>query len=184
MLEKAAGKNWTQLLEVLNTKYEIETIIGFPNQESNGTFGHRKKLFKYKAISNAREYKFRFDLSPSGNLSLNILDLSFFIKHHFDGLNGKANILKEETYHKMHFGLEKYSLGWYNGNIGNTELKFSYHGGSIGTFSSAIMISPERQVAIIILINSDNKKTSELKTQLRTLLWEKFGKNKKDQQAF
>lgn len=81
---------------------------------------------------------------------------------HLEGLLGKDNILQSSTYKKLHYGLEKYSLGWYNGNIGDTNQKFSYHGGSLGIYSSAIMVSADREVAMTILINSDDKMTAEL----------------------
>lgn len=176
MLEEASGQSWRELIEKMNLKYDINAFIGFPNQEiQTGTYGHKKRFGKYKAVLPADEYNFEFDFSPAGNLSININDFSKFIRHHLNGLFGEDNILKATTYHKLHYGHEKYSLGWYNGNIGDTNQKFSYHGGSLGTYSSAVMLSADREVAIIILVNSDDKKTNELKNKLRVELWKKYG---------
>lgn len=176
MLEEATGLTWKELVAKFNQEYGVDTFLGFPNQEiSNGTHGHKKRLGKYKAVLPKDEYKFGFDFSAAGNLSINVFDFSKVIKQHLYGLLGENNVLKSTTYSKLHFGLEKYSLGWYNGTIGNTDQKFSYHGGSLGTFSSAVMLSADREVAIIILVNSDSKKANELKNSLRVELWEKYG---------
>ena len=94
---------------------------------------------------------------------------------HLKGLLGDNNFLLSESYERLHFGLADYALGWYNGYIGKTTQRFSYHGGSTGTFSSAIMLSPDRGVGIIILVNAESKAVQKLKTELRELLWTRFG---------
>ena len=176
MLEKASGQKWENLVEEFNQQYNVEAVIGFPNQENeSGTYGHKKRFGKYRPVSPNDEYVFPFDFSAAGNLSINITDLTTITRYHLLGLMGEDNILESATYSKLHYGHEKYSLGWYNGNIGDTNQKFSYHGGSIGTFSSAIMLSKDREVAIVILINSDDKNTNELKNKLREELWEEYG---------
>lgn len=176
MMERAANKTWEQLIMMFNEKYNLNCSIGFPNQiDEQGTFGHKKKLLKYRPVAPEDEYVFPVEFSAAGNMSINILDLSSFVRHHLLGLLGEDNMLKSQTYTQLHYGLDSYSYGWYNGQIGDTDQKFSYHGGSIGTFSSAIMISADRKVAIVILVNSDDKKTNKLKDELRTELWEKYG---------
>ena len=176
MLEKSSGKSWAELVEQFNQTFEVDTFLGFPNQEDvSGTFGHKKKFGKYRAVKPKDEQNFQFDFSPAGNLSISIADLTSIIRNHLEGLMGQDNVLKSTTYKKLHYGFKDYSLGWYNGHIGDTSQKFSYHGGSLGTFSSAIMLSADRETAIIILINSDDKKTTELKNNLREELWKKYG---------
>ena len=176
MLERCSGKTWASLVNRFNQDFEVEAFIGFPNQQSSsGTHGHKKKFGKYKAISPEDDQKFDFDFSPAGNLSISIRDLAKVMSKHLNGLLGNDNVLSSETYTKLHYGFEQYALGWYNGNIGNTDQKFSYHGGSLGTFSSAIMMSADRKVVIIILVNSDDKNTRDLKNKMRIELWEKYG---------
>lgn len=179
MLEKCSGKSWNKLVEELFQPYGIGYYVGFPSQETlKGNFGHKKQLGKYRPIQPDNEFDLNEYLAPSGNLSLNILGLSLFTKFHLDGLMGKTNILKPTTYEKLHFGLADYSLGWYNGYIGNSEQRFSYHGGSLGTFSSAIIVSADREIAIILLVNSDSKETTALKNEIRKELWEKYDNTK------
>lgn len=176
LLERASGKTWNELIKLYNNEYGVDAFVGFPNQESSSaTYGHKKKFGKFKSISAKDEYQFNFEFSAAGNLSMNIEDLSLVMTNHLDGLLGQDNILTAKTYEKLHFGFDKYALGWYNGNIGESEQKFSYHGGSLETFSSAIIISADREIAVIILVNANDKKTESLKTKLRTELWEKYG---------
>ncbi len=176
MLERCSGKSWAELIDKFNQDFEVEAIPCFPNQNvSTDTYGHKRKLGRYKPISPKNEYNFEFDFSPAGNLSISVNDLSKVMSKHLAGLLGKDNVLSTDTYLKLHYGFEKYALGWYNGNVGETDQKFSYHGGSLGTYSSAIIISADRKVAIIILINSDSKKITELKNKLRIDLWETYG---------
>lgn len=173
-LEKSSGQSWNSLIELFNQEFMVSVHSGFPKQfDSKQTYGHKKRLGKYKAVED--EYDFRFDFSAAGNVSASIRDLSSYMAQHLDGILGNDNVISAQTYKQLHYGFDNYSLGWYNGNIGDTEQKFSYHGGSLETFSSAIIVSADRKVAVVILVNADNKNVNELKTKLRTEMWETFG---------
>ena len=176
MLEQASGKSWQELIELYSEFYKVDLTKGFPNQETpNQTFGHKKRLRKYKPVLSKDELYFNFDMSPAGNLSISIKDMTKVMSNHLAGLLGSDDgVLSAESYKKLHFGRDGYSLGWYNGNIGETEQRFSYHGGSLETFSSSIMISSDRDIAIIIMVNSDDKNSTELRDKLRVELWEKY----------
>lgn len=177
MLERCTDKSWADLVQLFNMQFGVEVFVGFPSQENpKGTHGHKKSMGKYKVIEPTDEESFQFDFSPAGNLAINIEDLAKYISFHLDGLLGIDNVLKSSTYKHLHYGLEDYALGWYNGKIGDSEERFSYHGGSLGTFSSAIMLSPDREIAIMILVNSDDDKANQLKTELREELWGIYGK--------
>ncbi len=176
MLESASGKSWEELVVETFSPLDFDYYIGFPSQENpSATYGHQKKLKKYRSVAPEEEYPLDNYFAPAGNLSMNIVDLSELMQLHLLGLLGENNILKSESFEQLHFGFPDYALGWYNGNIGETTQKFSYHGGSLGTYSSAIMLSADREVAIVILVNSDDKNTTKLKNELRTLLWQKYG---------
>ena len=176
MLEKKSGISWRGLVDDLFNGLSINYYVGFPSQkDNNDTYGHKKRGKKYKSVLPDQEFTLDNYFAPAGNISLNIEGFSTFIQMHLKGLMGEDNILKSVTYQKLHFGFDKYALGWYNGNIGDTNQKFSYHGGSLGTFSSAVIISADREVAIVILVNADNKKVNQLKNELRVFLWGKYG---------
>lgn len=176
LMERATMKTWESLVKEFNERFEIDASIGFPNQTNSlDTYGHKKKFGTYKPIEASDEYKFDFDFSAAGNLSISIADLSKVMAQHLDGLLGNDNILSSVTYDKLHYSLDAYALGWYNGFIGESKQKFSYHGGSLETFSSAIILSADRKIGVIILVNADDKNVEELKTKLRKELWETYG---------
>lgn len=176
LMEIKSGKSWETLLKELFAEINIDSYVGFPSQEdANSNYGHKKSGKKYKVILPDKEFPLENYFAPAGNLSMNIIDFSKFIQLHLRGLMSTDNYISKGSYQKMHYGLEEYSLGWYNGNIGETEQKFSYHGGSLGTYSSAVIISADRKVAIVILVNADNDKVNQLKNELRIHLWEKYG---------
>lgn len=176
MLERRSGLSWEKLSTSLFTNLGLEIYKGFPNQEKIGeTQGHKKKGKSYEPVVPEDEYSLDSYFTPAGNQSMSIADLSKFIQLHLKGLMGTDSFLKSESFKKMHFGAADYALGWYNGNIGDTQERFSYHGGSLGTFSSAIILSADRKIAIVILVNADNEEVTALKTELRTTLWDAYG---------
>ncbi len=175
MLEAATGKPYKQLIKELIDKAHLKGYLGFPNQESdNGTFGHRHKMGQYRSIPPHKTFDVPSYFAPAGHFSMDIVHFSKLLQYHLRGLQGKSNILSSNSYQKLHYSLPDYGLGWYNGKVGDTDQWFSYHGGSLGTFSSAAFLCAERNIAIAILINSDDKKTNELKNELRKRLWLAF----------
>ena len=83
-------------------------------------------------------------------------------------------MLSASTYQYIHYELPAYGLGWYNGFIGDSEQRFSYHGGSIGSYSSAVFLSRDHEIGIVILINADGKKVTEVKNLIREELWDTY----------
>lgn len=181
MLERKTGESYNALLASQFATLGYDCYIGFPQEEfPTQNKGHRKRTLaflsrqKYRSLPASNPYEVQDYFAPAGDLSMNINDLSHFIQLHLKGLLGDNNFLSSATYQRLHFGLDDYALGWYNGYIGKTDQRFSYHGGSTGTFSSAIMLSPDRETGIIILINAESKAVQKLKTELRELLWARF----------
>lgn len=173
MMEKASGYSWEQLLQKLFRDTGINGFVGFPSQQNKqSTYGHKNKGKKHLVVPPEKEYPLPAFFAPAGDLSMDITNVSKLIQLHLRGLTGQHNYLQSTTFQKLHYGFENYSLGWYNGYIGTTKDRFSYHGGSLGTFSSAILLSPDRQVGIVILINADGKGVNQLKNQLRERLWQ------------
>ena len=59
---------------------------------------------------------------------------------------------------------DEYGLGWETGTTGGVA-EVGHGGGQQGT-STFIMITPERQAGVVVLINSDNADASGLATRL------------------
>lgn len=182
MIEQKTGQSYNELLASQFESLGYDVYIGFPQEEDSAqNHGHRKKTlaflsqYKYRPLPADNSFAVQDYFAPAGDLSLNISDLSHFVQLHLKGLLGDNNYLSTKSYGKLHFGLDDYALGWYNGYIGQTKQRFSYHGGSTGTFSSAIMLSPDREVGIVILVNAESKAVQQLKTAVRELLWARYG---------
>nr|MBX2876371.1 beta-lactamase family protein [Saprospiraceae bacterium] len=144
---------------------------------------HRRRFLgrlsgrRYQPLPPINEFAMEAYFAPAGDVSINLLDLATWVQYHLRGLLGEGILIRPETYQKLHYGWPDYSLGWYNGMIGDGPERFSYHGGSLGTFSSAILLSPDREAGIIILVNAESKQVQQLKEELRVELWKRFGKS-------
>lgn len=186
MLEQATGSTYEQLVEEMGKELGLQLSFGFPQAEDNAVvLGHRRRALaflsrkKYKAMAPDNSFAVPPYFAPAGDLSLSLTDLARWVQLHLQGLLGEDNYLRATTYEKLHFGLADYALGWYNGKIGEGPERFSYHGGSLGTFSSAIMLSPDRQIGIMILINAESKAVQKAKQEIRVDLWNRYAKANK-----
>ena len=160
MLEKVTDKSWEELVKlVLTDKLNLEVSFGWPNRNfKNQPFGHWEEDKKMIALPPDVNYDLRY-IEPGGDLSMKIKDYAKFIQLNLQGLKGKDNLLKAETYQFLHFGLPDYSIGWANFiTKGNHN---SEHAGSDGTFFSYTLIQPNLNKAFIILVNSGTEKSQE-----------------------
>ncbi len=183
MLERATDSTYESLLQEMTKQLKLNIHFGFPNQmSSSNVLGHRRRFLggivgeAYRSLAPQNSFAMKAFFAPAGDVSASIFDLAKWTQYHLRGLLGEAILLQPETYQKLHYGLTNYSLGWYNGTVGEGPDRFSYHGGSLGTFSSAIMLSTERNTGIVILVNAEGKQISRLKEALRIELWNRFGK--------
>ena len=59
----------------------------------------------------------------------------------------------------MHFGKEKYAYGWGNREVDGT--KVSAHDGTTGTFFCHTQVAPDKNFAIVIIMNAANQEQVE-----------------------
>lgn len=187
MLERATGLSYEKLLQKLGEKLNLKLSFGFPNTPPNANIlGHRRRFFgrlnrrPYRSLDVNNSFRMQPFFAPAGDVSTSIHDLALWVQYHLRGLLGAGTLIEAEAYHKLHYGLADYGLGWYNGIIGDGPDQFSYHGGSLGTFSSAVMLSADRKIGIVILVNAESKQVQRLKEELRVELWKSFGGSAND----
>lgn len=183
MLEKFTGKSYESMLKSMGERMGFQLVFGFPGLNGNNAImGHRKKLFgslfgkKYRPLPPSNHFTVDRYFAPAGDLSISLEGYSHWIQDHLRGLLGRSSFLPSEAYQRMHYGLPGYGLGWYNGFVGKGPERFSYHGGSLGTFSSAVMLCAEREIGIVILVNAEGKAVQKMKNEIRIDLWTRFGK--------
>jgi len=183
MLEKATGKKWEQLMMEQSDQLGLGVYIGWPDDFSpDQPRGHinpkkwlldiEKDLIPIPEASKKYHYFNQYVLlcSPAGNLSISLHGFLKFLTLNIDGLNGKDNYLKSKTYKELFTAYPDYSCGWMHENY---FVPCYHHKGSAGTFNSIAIIVPEKNLGIVVMINSyDGSAINEL----AKLLINKFAK--------
>ncbi|SMP58239.1 CubicO group peptidase, beta-lactamase class C family [Sphaerochaeta associata] len=160
MLEEVTGKTWEILAQELASDLEIE--IGFERPNRIGPsqpWGHRlitNKRLQPVAASEREIYNDPLS-SPAGNINVNILDFSKYVRQFMNGLHTVDGIVKAETFKYLLMGRNPYAMGWYNDF---TTDSIFYHYGSEGTFYCHMMIFANLNAAIIIFTNANNEDTT------------------------
>ncbi|MFL9843399.1 serine hydrolase domain-containing protein [Flavobacterium rhizosphaerae] len=173
MLEKVSGKTWEELVdEILNQKLKLRYYIGWPNQKDlSQPWGHLIEDGNIMALPSDHPYKLNY-IEPAGDISMPITDYAQLIRLNLEGLRGKDNFLKSQTYNYLHYGLSKYAIGWANTTDNNEQL--SEHSGSAGTFFCYTLIDKKRNRAYIIIANSATPQAQKAIFILRDKLIEKY----------
>lgn len=158
MLERASGKAWEELVdEVLNKKLKLSYKFGWPNRtDENQPWGHWIENNVLTPLSPATGYNLNL-IEPAGDISMPMADYIKFIQLNLSGLKGKDNFLKAETYNYLHYGLDKYAIGWLN--VKEPGKHQTEHAGSAGTFYTYTLINKDKNFAYIVIANSATEKT-------------------------
>lgn len=174
MLEKVTGKSWEQLVErVFNKDLKLNVKLSWPeNQNQKDTWGHSFENGKLTPIPSTIDYHLDYT-EPAGDINIRLIDYIKFIQLNLEGLSGKNNYLKTETYKFIHKGFENYSIGWYNIYENNAAL--STHSGTAGTYYSLVHIDRIKNKAYIIFTNSFNTETQQGVRLLMRKLKENYG---------
>jgi D-alanyl-D-alanine carboxypeptidase len=150
MLEKVSGKTWEQLLEeVLGEKLHLKYKLSWPNRIDTGQpWGHWIEQGALAPLPPTTSYTLNL-IEPAGDISMPLDDYAKFVQLNLSGLTGKNNFLKSETYNYLHYGLDKYAIGWLN----TPEKHTSEHAGSAGTFYCYTLINKDKNLAYIVIAN-------------------------------
>jgi CubicO group peptidase (beta-lactamase class C family) len=148
MLEKASGKDYNTLVNDLGKELGIQFQFGQPNfKDENQPWGHDDMLLPESPADN---YKLNW-LLPAGNINVSLPDYVKFIQLQLKGLLGKSNTAEE--FNVMHYGLPKFSYGWFQQTNEENKLIYSYHRGNPGTFLSEVHVCKATNKAFIFLVN-------------------------------
>ncbi len=157
MLEKASGKSYKELVKDLGTQLGINFGFGLPNQsDSLQPWGHNEELVPESPGDN---YKFDL-LQAAGNINISLPDYSKFIQLQLLGLKGKSELLSENEFNFLHYGLPRFSVGWFCEKDKNNQT-FSYNIGDPGTFLSMVYVFKSADKAIILFSNSQSENTEK-----------------------
>lgn len=158
MLEKATGKTYETLVQELGKSLNIDFEFGQPNlKDKNQPWGHDENMIPEKPALN---YKLNW-LSSAGNINVSLPDFCKFIQMQLQGLKGKSKLFTEEEFNYMHFGLPKFSFGWYSEPNKNNVQPYSFHNGNPGTFLTKVYICKATNKAFILFANVQSEKADE-----------------------
>lgn len=150
MLEKAAGKDYKELVKDLGTTLGIDFGFGQPNyKDKHQTWGHNAQLVPEKPANN---HKLNW-LSSAGNINVSLADYCKFIQLQLQGLSGKSPLFSEAEFTFMHYGLADFSFGWNQYIDEKTHLLYSFHKGNPGTFLSKVYICKASDRAFLFFAN-------------------------------
>jgi CubicO group peptidase (beta-lactamase class C family) len=95
-------------------------------------------------------------LAPAGMVHCSIVDLAKYAAWQLRGARGQGTLLKTATFKKLHTRFKKdgnYACGWSVENRGWASGDALFHGGSNGTFMTAIWLAPKKDFAVVACAN-------------------------------
>jgi CubicO group peptidase (beta-lactamase class C family) len=93
-------------------------------------------------------------IGPAGTVHMPLPDWARYINAHLQGLRGQNNILKAQTYNKLHTRLfnSDYALGWYVARRPWGGIVYN-HAGSNNQNYCVVWMSPEKNFAVLVATN-------------------------------
>lgn len=152
MLEKASGKSYKELVADLGNQLNIAFGFGNPNTiDSLQPWGHDQFLNPEPPGDN---FKLNW-LLPAGNINVSLPDYVKFIQLQLSGLKGQSNMLDQEAFNLLHYGLPTFSVGWFWLTDEDNQT-FSYNIGNPGTFLSKVYVYKDLDKAFILFANAQS----------------------------
>ena len=172
MLEKVSGKSYKELVKELGDQISCDFGFGNPNFiDSLQPWGHNESLIPEPPADN---YKLNW-LLPAGNVNANISDYCKFVQIQLRGLQGKSDLLSQQEFEYLHYGLPHFAVGWY-WEVNEINLKVSHHTGNPGTFMSEVCVIKDIDRAYIIFTNAQSAEATEGISILLQELKKRYGK--------
>jgi len=164
MLERVTGSSWDVLMaQRLFRPLGIDARFGWPGADRQPQpWGHMLvDGVPLPSDPDAPENAFPEFLAPVGNVSMSVRDYARFIQLHLRALRGQPRLLREETFAELHRPRGEYSLGWAFGSL--NDVPSITHQGSAGTFDAMVVLQPQRDRAVITLVNAydDSGRTTD-----------------------
>ena len=155
MLERLTAQRFEDLLTARVLRpLGIEPKFDWPAAgDVNQPWGHEPVAGQWVANDpNAATNRIPAFLTPAGNLSLSVSDYAKFVQRHLRGLRGAAELISAQDYQYLHTPIGRYALGWVVAT--DNGVRTSAHDGTAGTFYALVAIRPERDRAVVVLVNA------------------------------
>ncbi len=155
MMEKRTGQSYEILLnELILRPLSITPQFDWPAAGgADQPWGHERVGNRWMPNDpHAIDNQFPRALTPAGNISLSVTDYAKFIQAQLRGLRGAGGSLSAASYRHLHTPLGEFALGWIVRELSG--IGTSAHDGSAGTFYALAAIQPERNRAVVVLVNA------------------------------
>jgi len=170
MLEKVTGRSYKELVYGLGKELNINFGFGAPNSaDTLQPWGHNNEL---KPEQPGDSYKLNW-LLAAGNINASLPDYIKFIQLQLQGLSGRSELLSKEEFNFLHYGLTRFSIGWFQA-INDNEQRFSYNIGNPGTFLTKVYVFKDIDKAFIIFSNIQSPRADEGTNVLLSELQKKY----------
>jgi CubicO group peptidase (beta-lactamase class C family) len=171
MLERAAGKSYKELVGDLGATLKINFAFDYPNlSDTAQPWGHDIDLKPQPPKSHD---KLNW-LLAAGNINVSLPDYAKFIQTQLRGLAGKSDLLTQEEFEFLHYGLPEFAVGWF-WKMNERQQQVSFNVGNAGAFITEVYVVKDADRAYILFTNSATDRTSEgLKVLLESLM-KKYG---------
>ncbi len=155
MIEEVTGKTWEYLAIELASDLDMEIGFERPNRiDPTQPWGHllvNNNCIEPIAPNEPKVYNDPLS-SPAGNINVNIIDFSKYVRQYMNGLKNIDGVVTKETFNYLLMGEQPYAMGWHNDFESDS---IFYHYGSEGTFYCHTMIFANLNSAIIVFTNAD-----------------------------
>jgi CubicO group peptidase (beta-lactamase class C family) len=161
--EAHTGKTWEALVrEQVFAPLGIKNA-GFGPPGTSGKLdqplGHLDTAGTYTPLDPAKpESDNPAPLGPAGTINITLRDWLLFAKDHLDGTHGHGELLKAETYRKLHTPVTgNYAYGWGALLEPNGTPALLTHTGDNGFWVADIRIMPKHDMIFLVVTNAGNE---------------------------
>jgi CubicO group peptidase (beta-lactamase class C family) len=161
MCEAATGESYERLMRRWLFEPLGMTTAGFgaPGEDHPQPWGHDALLGSYLPVPPGPGSDNPQVIAPAGTVHCSIEDWARYARLHLKGARGTAELLKPESFAKLHSDLHKqdYGFGWVIAEEAWAGGKVLVHDGSNGRWYAFILIAPERDVAMVVATNAGDE---------------------------
>lgn len=171
MLERLTGKSWEDLVRERIFKPLGMASAGFGPPAAGGKtegkidqpWGHTAKPLAIQPVPPGPRADNPQAIGPAGTVHCSIGDLAKYAAFHLKGARGEGELLKPETFRKLHTAIpgQEYALGWgiaerdWAGGVALT------HTGSNTMFFAVIWIASKKDFAVAVATNVRGEKAEK-----------------------
>jgi D-alanyl-D-alanine carboxypeptidase len=179
MAERVTGRSWEGLMqEHLFEPLGLRTAgFGWPAAaDPDQPWGHQEEAGELAPQDPRADYQLPAWMAPAGDVHMSVLDFARIARAHLQGLRNRPGLLRPETFQKLHTPVVArteridHALGWHvwAAAAGHRAAR-SFHAGGAGSFVAFVEISPEQELAFVVMTNDGREPPHVVTATLRRL---------------